>query len=94
MSHPGESISLKPGFVLGGLLERTIPTGVGVSTGRAWVPSSEDERWMREAFLASMEGVGITHPNPAVGCVLVKEGRLLARGSTEAYRQRHAEQPQ
>jgi diaminohydroxyphosphoribosylaminopyrimidine deaminase/5-amino-6-(5-phosphoribosylamino)uracil reductase len=47
---------------------------------------------MLEAFAESMKGVGITNPNPAVGCVVVaRNGLEIARGSTQAYRGLHAE---
>ena len=46
---------------------------------------------MREAFKESLKGAGIASPNPAVGCVIVKDGVELARGHTQAYGGRHAE---
>ena len=39
-----------------------------------------DEKFMREAIRLARKGRGKTQPNPAVGCVLVKKGRLIARG--------------
>jgi diaminohydroxyphosphoribosylaminopyrimidine deaminase/5-amino-6-(5-phosphoribosylamino)uracil reductase len=46
---------------------------------------------MRLALMESMEGVGRASPNPAVGAVLVRDGRLLSKGATLAYGDRHAE---
>jgi diaminohydroxyphosphoribosylaminopyrimidine deaminase/5-amino-6-(5-phosphoribosylamino)uracil reductase len=39
-----------------------------------------DEAWMALALREAMGGVGLSSPNPPVGCVLVKDGRLLGRG--------------
>jgi diaminohydroxyphosphoribosylaminopyrimidine deaminase/5-amino-6-(5-phosphoribosylamino)uracil reductase len=38
-----------------------------------------------------MRGVGITLPNPAVGCLILKNNQIVGLGSTEAYGGRHAE---
>jgi diaminohydroxyphosphoribosylaminopyrimidine deaminase/5-amino-6-(5-phosphoribosylamino)uracil reductase len=46
---------------------------------------------MGEALKAAMRGVGRASPNPSVGCVIVRDGVLLAEGATEAYGGRHAE---
>ncbi len=46
-----------------------------------------DERWMRLALGLAARGLGNTWPNPAVGCVLVKDGLVIGRGwSAERYR--------
>jgi len=39
-----------------------------------------DEKFMREAIRLAAKGLGKTRPNPAVGCVIVKNGRIIARG--------------
>ena len=39
-----------------------------------------DRRFMREAIRLARKGLGKTRPNPAVGCVIVKNGRVLSRG--------------
>lgn len=39
-----------------------------------------DETFMREAIRLARRGLGKTRPNPSVGCVLVKNGRIIARG--------------
>jgi diaminohydroxyphosphoribosylaminopyrimidine deaminase/5-amino-6-(5-phosphoribosylamino)uracil reductase len=46
---------------------------------------------MEQALIESMNSVGISAPNPGVGCVIVKNGKELARGHTRAWRQEHAE---
>lgn len=40
---------------------------------------SGDELFMARAFELAKRGRFTTMPNPNVGCVLVKEGKLLAR---------------
>ena len=39
-----------------------------------------DEKFMREAIRLARKGLGKTRPNPAVGCVIVKKGRVIGRG--------------
>jgi len=39
-----------------------------------------DESFMALALREAMLGVGLASPNPPVGCVLVREGRVLGRG--------------
>src|SRR5436190_21556187 len=39
-----------------------------------------DEQMMRRAIALAMEGGGRVEPNPMVGCVLVKEGRVIGEG--------------
>lgn len=51
----------------------------------------EDARWMREAIAEARLGEGGTRPNPPVGAVLVKDGRLLARGHHARAGGPHAE---
>lgn len=52
----------------------------------------DDQRWMALALSLGRRGLGQVWPNPAVGCVIVKDGRLLARGWTQAGGRPHAEQ--
>lgn len=52
---------------------------------------SADEHWMREALKASEGARLIAPPNPAVGCVIVKDGREIGRGFTQAPGSAHAE---
>lgn len=50
-----------------------------------------DHRYMRRALDLAHHSVGLASPNPAVGCVLVKHGEIIAEGF-HAYDQRdHAE---
>lgn len=53
--------------------------------------SAEDERFMLRALELASRGLGKTHPNPAVGCVLVKDGVIVGEGYHERAGQPHAE---
>ena len=35
------------------------------------------QQFMKLALLEAKKGVGRTHPNPMVGCVLVKDGEMI-----------------
>ncbi len=50
-----------------------------------------DLRWMRLAIQLGARGQGRAWPNPAVGCVLVKDGRVVGRGWTQPGGRPHAE---
>ncbi|MDP9415545.1 MAG: riboflavin biosynthesis protein RibD, partial [Pseudomonadota bacterium] len=41
-----------------------------------------DARWMAEAIALGERGRGRSAPNPNVGCLVVKGGRVLGRGWT------------
>ena len=51
----------------------------------------DDIRWMREAIACSAGVLYITNPNPRVGCVIVRDGQLLASGATQPVGGPHAE---
>jgi len=55
------------------------------------VAASNDEYWMREALSLARQGLGRTSPNPAVGAVLVRQGRCLGRGWHRRAGTAHAE---
>lgn len=46
---------------------------------------------MRAALQESRAALGSTSPNPAVGCVLVRDGRIVGRGRTQPPPGAHAE---
>lgn len=46
---------------------------------------------MRQALTLGARGLGQVWPWPAVGCVIVKEGRVVGRGTSDAASLRHAE---
>ncbi len=50
-----------------------------------------DEYWMSNALVLAARGLGRVAPNPAVGCVIVRDGRLVARGWTQPEGRPHAE---
>jgi diaminohydroxyphosphoribosylaminopyrimidine deaminase/5-amino-6-(5-phosphoribosylamino)uracil reductase len=52
---------------------------------------TDDLRWMALALALGERGLGRVWPNPAVGCVIVKEGRVLGRGWTGDGGRPHAE---
>lgn len=51
----------------------------------------EDEKYMRMALALAQKGMGWTSPNPMVGAVIVKDGRVIGKGYHEKYGQPHAE---
>lgn len=55
-----------------------------LATGGPW-PDPEalagDARFMALALREGLRGVGLASPNPPVGCVLVKEGRVIGTGA-------------
>ena len=53
--------------------------------------SRDDDRWMGAALALAGRGVGLTAPNPSVGCVLVAHGRVVGRGWTQTGGRPHAE---
>ncbi len=50
-----------------------------------------DERFMRLAIAEAKKGLGRTHPNPAVGAVIVKGGKVIAKGFHARAGTAHAE---
>jgi diaminohydroxyphosphoribosylaminopyrimidine deaminase/5-amino-6-(5-phosphoribosylamino)uracil reductase len=55
------------------------------------VPFEPDPRHMREAVAEALKGEGITHPNPSVGAVVVRDGRVVGRGYHRGPGTPHAE---
>jgi len=54
--------------------------------------AAADEAFMRRAIALARTAVGTTAPNPAVGCVIVAEGRRVGEGVTAAGGRPHAEE--
>ncbi|WP_367278583.1 bifunctional diaminohydroxyphosphoribosylaminopyrimidine deaminase/5-amino-6-(5-phosphoribosylamino)uracil reductase RibD [uncultured Tateyamaria sp.] len=52
---------------------------------------AEDIRFMSLALSLGRRGMGQTAPNPAVGCVIVKDERIIGRGWTQLGGRPHAE---
>lgn len=53
--------------------------------------SADDARYLALALRLGRRGWGRTAPNPAVGCVLVRAGRIVGRGWTQPGGRPHAE---
>ena len=51
----------------------------------------KEEDWMARAISLAQKGEGRTNPNPLVGAVLVKDGRLIGEGYHERRGEAHAE---
>lgn len=49
------------------------------------------EKFMLEALMAAEKGRGFVSPNPLVGAVLVKNGKIVGKGWHKKYGARHAE---
>lgn len=64
-------------------------TGAFFALGVAWM--TEDESYMRLALEISKAGLGRTSPNPIVGAVLVKDGRVVGLGAHLRAGAEHAE---
>jgi diaminohydroxyphosphoribosylaminopyrimidine deaminase / 5-amino-6-(5-phosphoribosylamino)uracil reductase len=52
---------------------------------------NDDVRWMDDALRLGRRALGTTAENPPVGCVIVKEGRVLGVGCTASGGRPHAE---
>lgn len=50
-----------------------------------------DARFMSAAIAFARRGLGLTAPNPAVGCLIVKDGLIVGRGATQSGGRPHAE---
>jgi diaminohydroxyphosphoribosylaminopyrimidine deaminase/5-amino-6-(5-phosphoribosylamino)uracil reductase len=51
----------------------------------------DDYRYMARALQLAQRGLYTTHPNPRVGCVIVKEGQIVGEGWHERAGEPHAE---
>ena len=52
---------------------------------------SGEEAWMQEALALADRGRFEVEPNPRVGCLLLRDGAVVARGWHEFFGGRHAE---
>jgi diaminohydroxyphosphoribosylaminopyrimidine deaminase/5-amino-6-(5-phosphoribosylamino)uracil reductase len=55
------------------------------------VSDTGDRRYMALALALAARGLGRVWPNPAVGCVIVKDGQIVGRGWTQPGGRPHAE---
>jgi diaminohydroxyphosphoribosylaminopyrimidine deaminase / 5-amino-6-(5-phosphoribosylamino)uracil reductase len=53
--------------------------------------ATEDPRWMKRALALARRAYGLTSPNPMVGAVLVKKGRIIGEGYHHQAGLPHAE---
>lgn len=75
-----------------GLPPATASGASGASAASSISTPPRDDRWMAEAVRLAHDAVGLTDPNPRVGCVIVDgEDRVLGQGHTQAAGQAHAE---
>jgi diaminohydroxyphosphoribosylaminopyrimidine deaminase/5-amino-6-(5-phosphoribosylamino)uracil reductase len=54
-------------------------------------PGTADARFLAVAFTLAARGLGRVWPNPAVGCVIERDGRIVGRGWTQPGGRPHAE---
>lgn len=50
-----------------------------------------DDLWLHQALQQAAQALPISAPNPAVGCVIVRDGELLGQGHTQQVGGPHAE---
>jgi len=53
--------------------------------------SSDDESYMQHALALAVRGLGRVEPNPMVGCVIVRRGKIVGRGYHRMFGGAHAE---
>lgn len=51
----------------------------------------EYNQYMRRCFELASNGLGRTRPNPLVGCVIVKDGKIISEGYHQQHGEFHAE---
>src|SRR6185312_8599406 len=84
-------MSLRFGFSHAGILDEILPNIFNQNYSINKAILTPDEYWMLEAYKEAMKGIGFASPNPAVGCVIVKNGAEISRGYTQEYGKEHAE---
>ena len=50
-----------------------------------------DQTYMQHALMLAQKGVGYVNPNPYVGAVIVKDGKIIGEGWHQKYGEPHAE---
>lgn len=68
-----------------------ISTNSSANCARNPVPTTDPARFMRLALSLATRGLGQVAPNPAVGCVIVRDGVVVGRGWTQPGGRPHAE---
>ena len=67
------------------------PTSLPTTTATNGLTRPEDAYYMALAIESADQGLFTTRPNPAVGCVIVKDGEIIGRGFHPKAGQPHAE---
>lgn len=52
---------------------------------------AREVEWLEQAAALAVEGWGRVHPNPMVGCVIVRDGNVVGQGYHEYFNGPHAE---
>lgn len=52
---------------------------------------NNDEQYIKRCFELALKGAGVVSPNPMVGCVIVKNGKVAAEGYHKKFGEAHAE---
>ncbi|HEX6496931.1 MAG TPA: bifunctional diaminohydroxyphosphoribosylaminopyrimidine deaminase/5-amino-6-(5-phosphoribosylamino)uracil reductase RibD [Acidobacteriaceae bacterium] len=69
-----------------------MPENAGGIPAASGQPASQDDmQWMEAALALAREGVCLASPNPTVGCVIVRENRIVGRGFHQYAERDHAE---
>lgn len=55
------------------------------------IKKSMHEKYMQECLTLAKKGIGYVSPNPMVGCVVVKNGKVVGRGYHKIFGKPHAE---
>ena len=53
--------------------------------------TNEEQKWMGRAIRLAQKGIAGASPNPLVGCVIIKDGKILGEGYHEFFGGPHAE---
>ena len=74
------------GFILWNCYKRAGDDGLKNTTDM-----EQDRQYMKMALELAQKGMGFTAPNPMVGSVIVKNGRIIGQGYHRKYGELHAE---
>lgn len=92
------NLHLTHGFACGGWLPHIVPQwaqqqqqSFGFLSPTVPPHSTPQDHFALQAFVAGMRYGGTASPNPSVGCVVVKDGQILASGCTRPWKDWHAE---
>ena len=80
-------------FHTGCISVRRLPTQDGIRDNEyeRRCSSLTDEEYMQRALELAMRGAGWVNPNPLVGAVVVRDGRIIGEGWHPAFGELHAE---